>query len=55
MQKRGTQAFPTREQRRDMAKMLTEMATAGDTNAAGWLLLLHELRRMEARSHDNRN
>jgi len=47
MKKRGKQTYPTREQRREMAKMLSEMAGAGDTNAAGWLLLLSELRQRE--------
>ena len=47
MQKRtrGRQAAPTKTQRRNMQRMLSELAEAGDTNAIGWLLALEELRR----------
>lgn len=42
---RGRQATPTQTQRRDLLRMLSELAEAGDTNAIGWLLALDELRR----------
>lgn len=45
---RGPQVAPTQERRRELTKQLDEMAGAGDTNAAGWLLALHELRKQRS-------
>lgn len=45
---RGPQVAPTQERRRELTKMLDEMASAGDANSAGWLLALHELRKIRS-------
>jgi len=34
----------TRERRRELYQLLNEMALSGDVAAAGWLLLLDEIR-----------
>ncbi|MDW0358978.1 MULTISPECIES: hypothetical protein [Halomonadaceae] len=44
MKKRGSQIYPTQQRRAELARMLNEMASAGDVNAAGWLLLLSEIK-----------
>ncbi|WP_332612510.1 hypothetical protein [Halomonas sp. 5021] len=44
MKTRGPQAYPTHKQRQELARMLVDMASEGDVNAAGWLLLLSEIR-----------
>ncbi|WP_447530114.1 hypothetical protein [Vreelandella sp. TE19] len=44
MKKRGSQIYPSQQRRAELARMLDEMATAGDVNAAGWLLLLSEIK-----------
>lgn len=44
MKARGPQAYPTLKQRLELARMLVDMASEGDVNAAGWLLLLSEIR-----------
>lgn len=47
MNTRGPQAYPTQQQRQALARLLTEKASEGDTNAAGWLLLLSEIRQQK--------
>lgn len=54
MKTRGPQAFPSEKQQREMAKMLTEMAVEGDAEAAGWLLLVSELRKQRVKQNDKR-
>lgn len=44
MKKRGSQIYPSQQRRAELARMLNEMADAGDVNAAGWLLLLSEMK-----------
>lgn len=47
MKPRGKQVAPTQDRRRELMRLLDEMAAAGDVNAAGWLLALHELRQLK--------
>lgn len=54
MKTRGPQAFPSEKQQREMAKMLTTLALEGDTEAAGWLLLVSELRKKRMRQNVKR-
>lgn len=54
MKTRGPQAFPSEKQQREMAKMLTEMAVEGDAEAAGWLLLVSELRKQRVKQNGKR-
>ncbi|MEG3081305.1 hypothetical protein R3F64_15685 [Halomonas sp. 5021] len=45
MNVRSKQVFPTQERRRELIRLLDELAEAGDANAIGWLLLLDNLKR----------
>ncbi len=53
MRTRGPQTYPTQLQCQELTRMLSEVASEGDVNAAGWLLLLSEIRKQkrEALNH----
>lgn len=52
---RSKQVFPTQSRRRELTRLLDDLAEAGDPNAIGWLLLLDTLKRNQEEANHVRH